>query len=53
MHDDETKNDKNIRMIAESLTLMQKVMADQQTMLKKLIDHIAYLQEKEKKRSYR
>jgi hypothetical protein len=30
----------------------KQVMSTQQTMLKKLVDHIAYLQEKEKKRSY-
>ena len=51
MPNDETKNDKNLRMIAESLTLMQQVMSTQQKTLKQLVDHIAYLQEKEKKRS--
>lgn len=52
MINDETKNDKNLRLIAEALSLMQQVMATQQTMLKQLVDHIAYLQEKEKKRAY-
>jgi CRISPR/Cas system CSM-associated protein Csm2 small subunit len=49
MHDAKAKNDKNLHMIAESLTLMQQVMSTQQTQLKRLVDYIVYLQEKEKK----